>query len=71
MSSKDYNSDYASSLEVWGERQMLIFKAAQEIDEMGEPCVDTYMQCVKQEIRPEEVARALHRIHELQEENED
>lgn len=54
-------------IEVWGERALLVFKAAQEINETGEVCVDTFMRVTARYIKPEEVARALKRIHEQEE----
>lgn len=57
-------------LEVWGERAVIAFRCAKEINETGETCVDTYMECMRLGITPEDVARALRRIHELEEEEE-
>lgn len=56
--------------EVWGAREALIDRAAREINETGEVCVDTFLQITRQGVTSAEVADRLIAIHAIEEEND-
>lgn len=52
------------------ERDMVIDRAAREINDMGEMAVDTFMSCERLSISPDEVAEVVARLIGEEEESE-